>query len=110
MQTSGSLQPGSFFDVPRLPGSMKASSSASSPIKHTKSPGGPLSSDRAASITRTLTSNPSASPRGRSATLSSQESEDVVKDMKPDPKRRSQVFDISPSSSDNEETRQKALL
>jgi serine/threonine-protein kinase RIM15 len=107
MQTSGSLQPGSFFDLPRLPGSMKTSSSASSPIKHAKPPGGPLTGERAASISRQLTSNPGASPRGRSATLSSQESEDVIKDI---PKRRSQVFDGSPSSSDNEDTRQKALL
>ena len=110
MQTGGSLQPGSFFEMPRLPESLKTGSSASSPVKHAKSPAGPLTGERAASISRPLTSNPSASPRGRSATLSSQESEDVVKDMKPDPKRRSQVFDISPSSSDNEDTRQKALL
>jgi len=120
-QTGGSLQPGSFFDIPRLPGSLKTSSSASSPIKLSKSPGGPISApmvphDRHSSGTRVV-ANPSGkvvSPRGRSHTVSSQasqESEDVVKDMKISARnRRSQVLDVSPSSSDNEDTRQKALL
>jgi serine/threonine-protein kinase RIM15 len=115
LQTTGSLQPPqSFFDAPRLPVSLKSSSSSSSPIKLAKSPGGPLvSHERAPSAQRPFTSNPATSPRARSQTISSQESEDVVKDLKPDHKRRSQVFDnvnVSPSSSDNEDTRQKALL
>jgi serine/threonine-protein kinase RIM15 len=119
-QTSSSLQPGSFFDIPRLPGNLKTGSSASSPIKLSKSPGGPISAPdqhvRHPSATRVI-SNPTSkvvSPRGRSHTISSQasqESEDVVKDMKVNAKnRRSQVVDVSPSSSDNEDTRQKALL
>lgn len=116
-QINTSLQPGSFFDIPRLQNNLKSSSSASSPIKLVKSPGGPISApDRHPSVTR-VSSNPTSkvvSPRGRSHTISSQasqESEDVVNDMKVNAKhRRSQVLDISPSSSDNEDTRQKALL
>ncbi|EDU50644.1 serine/threonine-protein kinase CBK1 [Pyrenophora tritici-repentis Pt-1C-BFP] len=52
----------------------------------------------------------STSPRSRSQTLGSQE-EDVVRDVLPGHyKRRSQVLDVSPSSSDTEDSRAKALL
>lgn len=111
LQTSGNLQPGSLFDAPRLPVSLKSGSSASSPIKLAKSPGAPLTvQERSSSAQRALAASSSLSPRGRSLTISSQESEDVIKELKPEHKRRSQVLDISPSSSDNEDTRQKALL
>jgi serine/threonine-protein kinase RIM15 len=112
-QTSGTLQPGSFFDAPRIP-ALKPSVSAPSPIKLAKSPGAPIfSSERQSSAHRQLVQQNAASPRGRSHTVSSQESEDIVKDLKTQhTKRRSQILDnnISPSSSDNEDTRQKALL
>jgi serine/threonine-protein kinase RIM15 len=111
LQTSGSLQPGSFFEAPRLPVSIKTGSNASSPIKLAKSPGAPLTvQERSASAQRHFPGSSSISPRGRSLTVSSQESEDVIRELKPEHKRRSQVLDISPSSSDNEDTRQKALL
>ncbi|KAF2836300.1 hypothetical protein M501DRAFT_940032 [Patellaria atrata CBS 101060] len=100
-QNSSSLQPGSFFDVPRLPNTTsKMSSSASSPIKLSKTPGSRQSSGHS-NVT---------SPRVRSQTVGSQEG-DVVRELIPNHhKRRSQVYDISPSSSDNEDSRQKALL
>jgi serine/threonine-protein kinase RIM15 len=50
------------------------------------------------------------SPRARSQTMGSQE-EDIVRDLLPGHyKRRSQVLDVSPSSSDTEDSRAKALL
>jgi serine/threonine-protein kinase RIM15 len=54
--------------------------------------------------------NLASSPRARSQTLGSQE-DDVVRDLIPvHHKRRSQVLDVSPSSSDTEDSRAKALL
>ncbi|KAK4988086.1 rim15, signal transduction response regulator [Elasticomyces elasticus] len=110
-QTSSSLQPGNFFDVPRLPINFKSASSASSPIKIAK-PGlvqSPLSHERG-SISHRQSSL--SSPRARSHTVGSQNSQegDIVPDLPYQHKRRSQVFDVSPSSSDNEDPRQKALL
>lgn len=115
-QSSASLQPGNFFDAPRLPNfptSLKAGSSASSPIKLAKSPGAPTTShERSLSTTRSSsTLGKMGSPRTRSHTLSSQDDHDTLHAMMPkEHKRRSQVLDGSPSSSDNEDTRQKALL
>jgi serine/threonine-protein kinase RIM15 len=113
-QSSNSLQPGSFFDVPKMANNlnMKATSSASSPIKLAKSP---MASQHEKS---TLQKPPfptgavlPSSPRARSHTVSSQESEDVIREMMPKHyKRRSQALDVSPSSSDTEEQRQQSLL
>jgi serine/threonine-protein kinase RIM15 len=106
-----SLQPGSFFDPSRLSG-LRPSPEAISPIKLSKTPTGSSSGyveragQRQASIGHTLAS----SPRARSQTLGSQE-DDVVRDLLPvHHKRRSQVLDVSPSSSDTEDSRAKALL
>ncbi|KAH5746204.1 hypothetical protein HBI18_001860 [Parastagonospora nodorum] len=107
-----SLQPGSFFDPSRLSG-LRPSPEAISPIKLSKTPtttstGLPerSGSQRQASVG---TQNGS-SPRARSQTLGSQE-DDVVRDLVPaHHKRRSQVLDVSPSSSDTEDSRAKALL
>ncbi|KAF2436453.1 hypothetical protein EJ08DRAFT_578341 [Tothia fuscella] len=112
-QSSNSLQPGNFFDAPRMMGNLKSTSSASSPIKLAKSPGSSISHERSMSAQR-LCGN-ATSPRPRSHTVSSQESEDIVKDLMPTShKRRSavgiQMADISPSSSDNEDSRQKAAF
>ncbi|KAI9884356.1 MAG: hypothetical protein M1823_003852 [Watsoniomyces obsoletus] len=109
-QSAHSLQPGSFFDIPRLASTIKAHSTASSPIKHAKVlPTLPASPQKAA------TSRPvsvSASSRARSQTLGSQESDSPVRDLwAQQQKRRSGVFEVSPSSSDNEEAaRASALL
>ncbi|KAI5370304.1 Putative serine/threonine-protein kinase, active [Septoria linicola] len=112
-QAHTSLQPGHVLEqAPRLPVTFKATSSAPSPIKSSKTNLGPLPAphDRASSMHR----HPSiSSPRQRSHTLGSQDPEgDLVPEILPahHHKRRSGVFDVSPSSSDNEETRQKALL
>lgn len=104
-QSSSSLQPGSFFDVPRLP----TASTMSSPVKAARLP-----------ATNTVTSpekmpmapRPNSIPasRARSQTVGSQEGEIPPSMPFGHHKRRSQVFDLSPSSSDNEDTRAKALL
>ncbi|KAL8839988.1 MAG: hypothetical protein Q9170_001530 [Blastenia crenularia] len=109
-QSSSSLQPGSFFEVPKLPTSYSNTSTTSSPIKTGRLSMGPptASPDKSSGFPRT-SSIPSA--RARSQTVGSQEG-----DIPPDKpfshhhKRRSQVIDISPSSSDNEDPRAKALL
>jgi len=113
---NNTLQPGNFFDQgPRPPVAFKAPvSNAPSPIKSGKSASVQLPSqrERAASTNR----QPSvSSPRQRSHTLGSQEQDgtgDLVPEMLPSHhhKRRSGIFDVSPSSSDNEETRHQAFL
>ncbi|KAK5131760.1 hypothetical protein LTR08_000591 [Meristemomyces frigidus] len=108
--SNGSLQPGNFFEqVPRLPITFKATSAAPSPIKGAK-PGSiqvPHANERTAERTR---QSSVSSPRQRSLTVGSQEG-DFVPDLVPAHyKRRSGVHEVSPSSSDNEDTRQKALL
>ncbi|EME49790.1 hypothetical protein DOTSEDRAFT_68549 [Dothistroma septosporum NZE10] len=112
-QTSGSLQPGTSIEhAPRLPVTFKASTSAPSPIKLGKSGSVHLPSqhDRASSRSRQASVS---SPRQRSQTVGSQDQDgDHVPEMLASHhhKRRSGVFDVSPSSSDNEETRHQALL
>lgn len=117
-QASNSLQPpgNNFFEFPRMPIGFKATSAASSPIKVTKSSSTPLSTSLGSSAPPRKTSV--SSPRQRSHTVGSRDGsrdgtqdDDLVPDMIPQHhKRRSMVLDISPSSSDNEDTRQKALL
>jgi serine/threonine-protein kinase RIM15 len=113
-QSSGSLQPGSFFDGPRMMANLKATSTASSPIKLAKSPSASaISHERSMSTSKQPGSCTNlTSPRARSRTVSSQESEDVIKELNipSHHKRRSQALDNSPSSSDNEDTRVKAFL
>ena len=110
-QSSSSLQPGSFFDVPvpRLPNSFSFSSAASSPIKTARAPVTiqMASPDKGMSIHRT-SSIPTS--RARSQTVGSQDGDLPPTRPLGHHKRRSQVFDISPSSSDNEDPRAKALL
>lgn len=111
-QTSnGSLQPGNFFEqAPRLPVQGRFPSAAPSPVKGAK-PGGmslPLPGDKG--LEQRSRTDSISSPRQRSHTVGSQEG-DLVPDLMPSHhKRRSGVFDISPSSSDTEDSRQKALL
>ena len=113
-QSSGSLQPNSFFEIPRLPSMIKAHSVASSPIKNTRPlpalpalPASPASPQRG-SGNRSVSGG--SSSRARSQTVGSQESESPARDLFVRQKRRSGVFELSPSSSDNEETRASALL
>lgn len=109
-----SLQPGSFFDPSRLSG-LRPSPEAISPIKLSKTPSAPPAgfNDRLAPGQRQTSlghATAATSPRARSQTLGSQE-DDIVRDLLPGHyKRRSQVLDVSPSSSDTEDSRAKALL
>jgi serine/threonine-protein kinase RIM15 len=110
-QSSNSLQPGSFFDAPKQANQLKSASAAVSPIKPAKSP----SAHEKVSVqkpTIPAAAALSSSPRARSHTVSSQESEDVIRELMPKHRnRRSQVFEEkSPSSSDTEEQRQQTLL
>nr|POF12968.1 serine/threonine-protein kinase ppk18 [Quercus suber] len=112
-QQGPALQPGSFFDqAVRLPANFKPpSSNAPSPIKSVKPPSIQPTTlvpiDKGVARSR---QSSASSPRQRSHTVGSQEG-DLMPDLVPSHyKRRSGVFDVSPSSSDTEETRQKALL
>ncbi|KAL9106076.1 MAG: hypothetical protein Q9227_008862 [Pyrenula ochraceoflavens] len=100
--SSSSLQPGSFFEIPKDAGT-KNSSTASSPIKTMKIP--------AASPVRTTGRHSSSASRARSQTVGSQEG-DISKEafIPGHHKRRSQLYDISPSSSDTESAQNKAFL
>lgn len=105
-QSASSLQPASFFEVPNLPASLKHSPAVLSPIKIPKSPSSQdtdsISGDRSAGMT--------GSPRSRSHTVGSQHSDMHHERISHHQKHRSQVLDISPTSSDNDDARQKALL
>lgn len=112
-QSSASLQPGQFFEAPRLPAGFSATSGASntsSPIKSNRnSMVNPMTSPERNPVLPRPHSIHSSSSRARSQTVGSQE--EIVPPSKPfHNKRQSQVFDISPSSSDNEDPRAKALL
>ncbi|PLB51001.1 hypothetical protein P170DRAFT_406477 [Aspergillus steynii IBT 23096] len=108
-QSSGSFQPGAP-DQNRM-ASLKLSSTASSPIKSTRA------------TTHSPDKTPSGPPRqgsvpvgrARSQTIGSQDgdlSSSLAKEsyVAGHYKRRSQLLDVSPSSSDNEDPRTKALL
>lgn len=108
-QSGTSLQPGNFFDVPRIPSVIKRSSQdsqGSSPVR-TNKPALPTEKD----ISQMPSSNVvESSPRSRSHTVGSNESEAGKESISHHQKQRSQVLDISPSSSDNDDSRQKAAL
>jgi serine/threonine-protein kinase RIM15 len=108
-QSSNSLAPGSFFEVPRMPASLqKAVSAVSSPIKVRGAAPPPLAlSPQKISTPRQASGS---SNRARSQTVGSQEGSPIPADLFSHRKRRSQVFDMSPSSSDNEGDKANALL
>ncbi|KAI4189542.1 MAG: hypothetical protein L6R41_001396 [Letrouitia leprolyta] len=109
-QSSSSLQPGNFFDAPKLSNTYSNMSTTSSPIKTGRLSMGPpvASPDKTPGFPRPH-SIPSV--RARSQTVGSQEGDIAAgKPLSHHHKRRSQVIDISPSSSDNEDPRAKALL
>ena len=109
---SSTLQPGNFFEqVPRLPASFKTPSNTPSPVKGATKSGSvhlPMQDERQGALQRQTSAT---SPRQRSHTVGSQEG-DLVPELMSSAhyKRRSGVFDVSPSSSDTEETRQAAVL
>ena len=113
-----SLPVANILDGPRLAATANVknpslSSSSSSPIRLSKmSASMDLSQDKSLHPHRLSGVHPGAtlSPRTRAQTVGSQDGEHVREVTPYEPKRRSGVFDLSPSSSDNEDHRQKALL
>ncbi|RMZ89213.1 hypothetical protein DV736_g3546, partial [Chaetothyriales sp. CBS 134916] len=106
--SSGSLQPGGFFDISA---DLKGPSAASSPIKQMRVSAAASPAAKATVPARTS----SVHGRARSQTVGSQDGEPPTLREAFIPshhKRRSQLFarDVSPSSSDNETAQQKALL
>ncbi|KAI1266766.1 hypothetical protein F5Y18DRAFT_347189 [Xylariaceae sp. FL1019] len=115
-QQSGvnTLQPGSFFDqarsVPSLQKSSSAAAAMASPMKGKGAAPPPL-----ALSPQKLVATPrhasGSSTRSRSLTVGSQDGSPVTSELLAHHRnRRSQVFDMSPSSSDNEGDRASALL
>ncbi|KAI9778158.1 MAG: rim15, signal transduction response regulator [Geoglossum umbratile] len=103
--SNNSLQPGSFFEVPRLVTTVKTASNASSPIKSAKSLA-PLQISPQRTVGIPIRQNSISTGRTRSQTVGSQDGEPQLREVLNHHKRRSGVFDMSPSSSDNEETRE----
>ncbi|KAL4960894.1 protein kinase RIM15 [Aspergillus stella-maris] len=109
-QSSGSFQPAPA-DPNRAANNSKFGSVASSPIKTGR--GGTHSPDKGVPIP---SRQGSASTRTRSQTIGSQDGGELSSSLARETyvaghhKRRSQLFDVSPSSSDNEDPRTKALL
>lgn len=108
--SGGSLQPISIFEPPRLSAHPSWASSASSPVKISRPPGliSAITSPEKGLVPQRIPSL--SSPRTRSQTVGSQDGDFPYKPTINHCKRRSQVLDVSPSSSDNEDPRTKALL
>jgi serine/threonine-protein kinase RIM15 len=108
--SGSSLQPGNFFESIKDANGNILSSSASSPIKHSR-----MSAVSPAKTLGLPQRQSSTSSRARSQTVGSQEGEAVPRPEGFVPnhhKRRSQLFahEVSPSSSDTENTAAQALL
>lgn len=110
-QSSGTFQPSSA-DQSRMP-NLRLGSVASSPVKANRMPA--HSPDKHPSSSSQRHGSAPAS-RARSQTIGSQDGGELSSSLSRESfvpshhKRRSQLFDISPSSSDNEDPRTKALL
>ena len=107
-QSSASLQPGSFFDTPRLSTNIPSTSHTSSPVKSRTSGAIQVMSPEKGLAPQRVPSIPTS--RARSQTVGSQDGDNPPPKPYTHHKRRSQAFDVSPSSSDNEDSRAKALL
>ncbi|KJR79820.1 serine/threonineeeee-protein kinase RIM15 [Sporothrix schenckii 1099-18] len=112
--TSAGMQhlPGNpLIEIPRVPPSLQKAATTvgvSSPVKGRGAPPPlPLSPQKALSTPR-QSSNPTS--RSRSLTVGSQEGSPVATEILSHRNRRSQVFDMSPSSSDNEGDKANAIL
>ncbi|KAI0013426.1 hypothetical protein F4779DRAFT_625271 [Xylariaceae sp. FL0662B] len=108
---ASSLQPGNFFDVSKGPPNLQKTASAvtPSPAKGKGAPPPlPLSPQKPVGTPRQASGS---STRSRSLTVGSQEGSPVASELLAHHRnRRSQVFDMSPSSSDNEGGGTNALL
>ncbi|KAI1757260.1 putative response regulator receiver RIM15p [Xylaria castorea] len=108
---AGSLQPGNLFDVPKsTPSLQKSTSAAAASSAKGKGAPPPLAISPQKSIATPRQASGS-STRSRSLTVGSQEGSPVASELLHHRHRKSQVFDMSPSSSDNESSeRANALL
>ncbi|KAI1736826.1 putative response regulator receiver RIM15p [Xylaria scruposa] len=108
---AGSLQPGNFFDVPKsTPSLQKSTSVAVASSAKGKGAPPPLAISPQKSVTTPRQASGS-STRSRSLTVGSQEGSPIASELLHHRHRKSQVFDMSPSSSDNESSeRANALL
>jgi serine/threonine-protein kinase RIM15 len=111
-QTTQSSQGNTPIDVPKVPPSLQkaATSVSASPVKgRGAAPQLALSPQKTTSTPRQASTSTS---RTRSLTVGSQDASPVASDMlhQHHRNRRSQVFDMSPSSSDNEGDKHNALL
>ncbi|CAK7273850.1 rim15, signal transduction response regulator [Sporothrix epigloea] len=99
------------IEVPRIPHVLQKVATTAGILSPVKSRGAPLpmpSSPQKALSTPRQSGNPTS--RSRSLTVGSQEGSPVAADILSHRNRRSQVFDMSPSSSDNEGDKANALL
>ncbi|KAI0818203.1 putative response regulator receiver RIM15p [Xylaria sp. FL0064] len=112
-QQSGtaSLQPGNFFDVQKsAPSLQKSTSAAAASATKGKGVPPPLSISPQKSV-MTPRQASGSSTRSRSLTVGSQEGSPVASELLAHHRnRRSQVFDMSPSSSDNESSERASAL
>ncbi|KAJ3578149.1 hypothetical protein NPX13_g2417 [Xylaria arbuscula] len=108
-----SLQPGSFFDAQKsIPSLQKSTSVAAASATKGKGVPPPLAISSPQKSVTTPRHASGSSTRSRSLTVGSQEGSPVASELLAHHRnRRSQVFDMSPSSSDNESSeRANALL
>ncbi|KAH8735446.1 hypothetical protein BGZ61DRAFT_341241 [Ilyonectria robusta] len=115
-QSGASLQPNSAFEIPKVPPSLQkaATTVGASPAKSRGTgPPPPLSLSPQKTVSTPRQSSNSSTGRSRSLTVGSQSQDgspiasDILHHHR---NRRSQVFDMSPSSSDNEGEKHNALL
>lgn len=109
---STSLQPPAALEVPKVPPSLqKAATVAASPVKSRGTAPAPLPLSPQKMVATPRQGSNSSTSRSRSLTLGSQEASPVTSEvLQHHRNRRSQVFDMSPSSSDNEGDKHNALL
>ncbi|KJZ79109.1 hypothetical protein HIM_01260 [Hirsutella minnesotensis 3608] len=110
---SSSLQPPAAFEIPKVPPSLQkaATTVSSSPVKGRGSTPAPLSISPQKMVATPRHGSAPTTSRSRSLTVGSQEASPVTSDvLQHHRNRRSQVFDMSPSSSDNEGDKHNALL
>lgn len=111
---STSLQPSAAFDVPKVPPSLqKAATTAAAPlVKGRGAAPAPLALSPQKAVATPRHGSASSASRSRSLTVGSQEASPVASEalQHHHRNRRSQVFDMSPSSSDNEGDKHNALL
>lgn len=105
--------PATGLDVPKVPPSLQKAATtvaASSPVKGRGSGPPPLATSPQKTVSTPKQSGIPSASRSRSLTVGSQEGSPVAADILHQRNRRSQVFDMSPSSSDTEGDKHNALL